>query len=93
MSLNENLFPDSDLFFWFQDLSNSISQEGCDKELAVCDKRPVTDIFSHRHLFADKNIKSMVHDLYNSMSDEGCDPPYAVVDFNIYSRLHEYLST
>jgi hypothetical protein len=85
-------FPNQELQSWFEDLENSISQDGCSDDLAVCDQRPLVDLHTHRHLFNDVNTKILILSLYNSMSNEGCEYPFAVVDYQDFTSLQEHLT-
>jgi hypothetical protein len=85
-------FPNQELQSWFQNLNDSVSDYGYSDNLAVCDQRPIIDLYTHRHLFQNTNIEMLIVSLYESMDSAGCDHPYTVVDKTDLISLKEYLS-
>jgi len=92
MMINKAFFPNEELYSWFNQLNDTISNDGCSDDLAVCDQRPVIDLYTYRHLFQNINIEMLILSLYESMDNTGCDYPYAVINENDFTTLKEYLS-
>lgn len=92
MTINKSLFPNEELYSWFNQLNDTISNDGCSDDLAVCDQRPLIDLYTHRHLFQNINIEMLILSLYESMDNTGCDYPYAVINEDDFTTLKEYLS-
>tara|TARA_B100002019_G_scaffold262833_1_gene250507 strand:- start:188 stop:484 length:297 start_codon:yes stop_codon:yes gene_type:complete len=76
----------------FQALKDSISQDGCSDDLAVCDQRPLIELYASRHRVNDDDLKMQIEYLYRSMDDTGCEFPYAVVEFKEFDKLNEYFT-
>lgn len=85
-------FPTPELKSLFVELENSISQEGCSDDLAVCDGVVLETFFNHYEDFQNRDTEILMTALYSSSDDEGCDHPYSVIDYSKFEALKEHFS-
>lgn len=83
--------PENYIEAWFTALKDSISQDGCSDELAVCDEYPLIQLFKHKEMLAEE-IEHQVTFLYNSMDSTGCDKPFTVVEYKYFETLNKIVS-
>jgi hypothetical protein len=85
-------FPTPKLQSCFEELENSVSQEGCSDDLAVCDGTILQTLFDNREEFDNLATKILITHLYSSMDDVGCEYPYAVIDFSNFEALKKHFA-
>lgn len=85
-------FPTPTLQSCFEELDNSVSQEGCSDDLAVCDGAILQTLFDNREKFDNLATKILITHLHSSMDDAGCEHPYAVIDYSFFEALKKHFS-
>lgn len=83
------IFPNEKTQLAFQTLQDSVSQDGCSDDLAVCDKNSLSELYEQKDNFEDEVLKEKLEALHESRGDDGCEPPFTVIEYEAFEELEK----
>lgn len=83
------IFPNEKAKTSFYNLQESVSQDGCSDELAVCNKNYLSELYGQKDNFEDDSLKEKLEELNNTRGDDGCEDPFTVIEYDAFGDLEQ----